>query len=205
MSRRDGGATGGRGIGAWQGRVALVRCRSVNTWLRFLIIANAAVWFGSAIFFTFAVGPAFFSQESKALFQGAYPYYSGAVAQLVLERFFACQQVCGCIALALLVVDKFYTNRPLDRALGWLVAALLGVSLVSGFWLLPHMKKLHTTKYAQLSTPAQREFAETRFRRWHGASQVGNLFVLFGLLVYLRRVTTPAETQRFLDTRNVTS
>ena len=177
----------------------------MNTWLRFLIIANAAVWFGSAIFFTFAVGPAFFSQESKDLFQGAYPYYSGAVAQLVIDRFFACQQACGFIALALLVVDKFYTNRPLDRALGYLIAVLLGLSLVSGFWLLPYMKKLHTTKYAQLSTPAQREFAETRFRRWHGASQLGNLFVMLGLLVYLRRVTTPPENQRFLDTSGVKS
>ncbi len=177
----------------------------MNTWLRFLIIANAAVWFGSAIFFTFAVGPAFFSPESKELFQGAYPYYSGAVAQLVIERFFKCQQVCGFIALGLLVADKFYTNRPLDRALGWLVAVLLGLSLASGYWLLPYMKKLHTTKYAQMSTPAQREFAATRFSRWHGASQAGNLFVMLGLLLYLRRVTTPPETQRFLDTSGVKS
>ncbi len=174
----------------------------MKSWLRFLTIANAAVWFGSAIFFTFSVGPAFFSPASKALFQEAYPYYSGAVAQLVIERFFRCQQVCGFIALALLIVgrlqanrpDKLHTGRTPERRLGWLVVLLLGASLASGYWLVPYMKNLHTTKYAQLSTPEQREFATARFSRWHAASQVGNLFVMLGLLIYLRRVTATTET-----------
>ena len=35
----------------------------VTGFLRFIGVANAAIWFGSAIFFTFAAGPAFFTTE----------------------------------------------------------------------------------------------------------------------------------------------
>ena len=66
------------------------------------------------------------------------------------------------VSLVLLVLEKFNSNRPLDRFATGLVGALLAMSLVGGFWLEPYMKRLHTTKYAQTSSAAQREFAETR-------------------------------------------
>ena len=93
---------------------ARLLCFAVNTWLRFLSLVNAAVWFGSAIFFTFSAGPAFFSAAMKELLGGGYAYYSGAVAQIVIERYFALQQACGLIALVLLVLEKFNSNRPLE-------------------------------------------------------------------------------------------
>ena len=145
------------------------------------------------------------SSDLKQLLSGGYAYYSGAIAQIVIERYFTLQQACGLIALVLLVLEKFYSNRPIDRFATGLVGALLAMSLVGGFWLEPYMKRLHTTKYAQSSSPAQREFAEVRFRRWHGLSQFANLVVMIGLLVYLRRVSTPPEAPRFLDTSLVRS
>ena len=66
--------------------------------IRFIGILNAAIWLGAAVFFTFAVAPAFFVGEAKIL--GLHPFYLGAMAQLVLARFFYLQYICGAIAIS---------------------------------------------------------------------------------------------------------
>jgi hypothetical protein len=43
----------------------------------------------------------------------------------------------------------------------------------------------------------QREEALKRFKFLHGASQILNLIVLGGVLIYLWRVTTPTSAYRF--------
>jgi hypothetical protein len=48
--------------------------------LRFIGIANAAVWFGSLIFFTVVVGPAFFSEGMINLFGAGNPQVGRAYA-----------------------------------------------------------------------------------------------------------------------------
>src|SRR5678816_4102246 len=53
--------------------------------LRIIAIINAAVWFGSIVFFTFAAGPAFFTDEMIRLLGKA---HAGAAAQLVVHRYF---------------------------------------------------------------------------------------------------------------------
>ena len=60
----------------------------------------AAVWFGSAVFFSLFVGPAFFTDEMKRLFP---PPYNGAIAELVLSRYFVLHYICGVLALVHLV------------------------------------------------------------------------------------------------------
>src|SRR5262249_8101692 len=67
------------------GRVILV--------IRFIGVMNAAIWLGAAVSFTFAAAPAFFSGE--ALKMGLHPYWRGAMAELVLARYFYLQYICG--------------------------------------------------------------------------------------------------------------
>ena len=47
--------------------------------LRFIGVLNAAVWLGAALFFTFAVGPAFFTDEVKSM-QMLHPFWPGVMA-----------------------------------------------------------------------------------------------------------------------------
>jgi len=54
--------------------------------LRIVGILNAAVWFGAAVFFTFGAGFAPFSAEMKRLLgSNNYPYFSGAIAQILIN------------------------------------------------------------------------------------------------------------------------
>ena len=64
--------------------------------LRFVGLMNAAVWFGAAIFFTFGIGAAAFSPEMKELLGPKNsPYFSGAIAQILIARYFHLQLLCG--------------------------------------------------------------------------------------------------------------
>jgi hypothetical protein len=75
-------------------------------------ILNAAVWFGTAIFFSFGVGLAPFSQEMKNLLgQANYPYFSGAIAQILIARYLNFQVVCAAVAALHLAAEWLYLGK----------------------------------------------------------------------------------------------
>jgi hypothetical protein len=162
----------------------------VISFLRCLGILNAAVWFGSAIFFTFAAAPAVFSEQTKTLLgTNNYPYFSGAIAQIIFNHFFfKIQLTCSMLALIHLLLERLYFGRFLDSWRAPLVGFLAGVTLLGGFVARPRLETLHTIKYSPKSTPAMREAASQSFRTWHGASQIVNVFVLIGLGIYVCRI-----------------
>jgi hypothetical protein len=166
--------------------------------LRFVAIINAAIWFGAAIFFAAGVLPAVFSTEMHQLFHEntAQPFYSGAVAQALFQRYFALQCICGAVALIHLVAEKLYLGRAMPRLGTSLVAALFCFGLIGSFWLLPHMKDLRQTAYFG-RTPEEKEHARHSFAMWHGFSEVVNVFIIAGLLVHLVRVARPAVPGRY--------
>lgn len=164
--------------------------------LRFIGILNASVWFGAAIFFTFSVGPAFFSSEMVQLLGKP---RSGAAAQLVLDRYFTLHLVCGLVALAHLVAEWLYSGKPAERWLLSIVIATMVLGLAGGNWLLPKMKQLHITKYDSKSTPAAKESASRSFSAWHGLSQGLNLFALLALTFYLWRMVNPPDAPWFVS------
>ena len=164
----------------------------MNAVLRFIGVTNAAIWLGSAVFFTFSVAPAvFYSPEMKELFGPVFREYAGAVAQVLLQYFFRMQYICAGVAVVHLVAERLYTRRPVERLrlhlLGWVI--LLG--LMGGLLLQPHLKRLHYIRSSPASAPAQKEAAKVSFARWHGVSQVINLVAMAGLLGYFWRLTNP--------------
>ena len=164
--------------------------------LRCLGFLNVAVWFGSAFFFTFAAGPAIFSEDMKQVLRQSFPYYSGAIAQVVISRYFIVQQICGLLALIHIFAEQLYFGRtPRKRWLGFLVA-MLALSLLGGYWLQPKLKNLHAVRYASATKPDVREAATQTFKLWHGISQAVNLVVIVGLGVYACRVATPPNSVR---------
>jgi len=170
----------------------------VSGFLRFVGIVNAAIWFGASIFFAVGILPGVFSQEVHRLLNesGANRYYSGGVAQILFQRFFALQCLCGAVALIHLFAEKIYLGRNLSRLGTTLVIVLFCFGLIGNFGLLPHMKALRQTSYFGATTE-QREQARRWFGIWHGLSEAANLFIMAGLLVHLIRVARPPETARY--------
>ncbi|MBI3415285.1 MAG: DUF4149 domain-containing protein [Verrucomicrobia bacterium] len=164
--------------------------------LRVVGLLNAAVWLGAAIFFTMVAAPAFFSPEMTHLLGRA---YSGAAAQIVVKRYFIFHLVCSAVAIAHLVLEWLYCGKPLHRWLLYMLLGVLGAALLGGFVLTPKMKQLHYVMYARGVTPAQQTQARSTFGLLHGLSQVGNLAVLAGLLVYFWQVNNPNTPMRFFS------
>src|SRR5580765_3504068 len=111
---------------AWHWRAKLYTA-SVLGFLRSIAIVNAAVWFGSIIFFTFAAGPAFFSDEMIHLLGRP---HAGAAAQVIVHRYFLVQQWCAAIAIAHLIAEWLYTGRPFHRLILLLLMALFLIGLL---------------------------------------------------------------------------
>ena len=146
------------------------------------------------VFFTVAVGPAFFSEDMTRLLGRV---YSGAAAQIVLERYFILQVWCLVIALVHLCAEWLYTGRPWHRITLGLLTGFLGLNLLASRQVVPRMKHLHLVMYAVQSTPKEREEARKSFGMIHGTSQVVNLVLIGGALYYLWQITRGNAPLRF--------
>ena len=166
--------------------------------LRFIGIFNAAIWLGGAVFFTLGAGQVPFSSAMKDLLQANYPYFSGAIAQLILKKYFALHIICGVVALAHLATEWLYLGRPTRKSTLILLVTLFAFGLMGSLWLQPKMKELHLHKYAHPDAEVKLKAAKS-FRVWHATSQVLNLFVLGGLCVYVWRANNPPDPTRFVS------
>jgi uncharacterized membrane protein YjgN (DUF898 family) len=163
--------------------------------LRIVGLLNVAVWLGASVFFTLAVGPAFFSESMLRLLGRP---HAGAAAQLVLERYFIMHQICAGVALLHLVGEGVYLGRMIHRWTLGLLLVLLGFSLVAGYIIQPQLRSLHLTMYRPGLAVEEQETAGRSFRILHGVSQLINLAMLAGVLVYVVRLTkAPTETPRY--------
>jgi len=167
--------------------------------LRFVGVLNAAVWFGAAVFFTFGTGLAPFSPEMRNLLgPNNFPYFSGAIAQILIARYFYFQVGCAIVAVLHLFAEWLYLGKYPQKLQVALWIALASAALVGGYWLQPRLKALHATKYGVNTRPQIREAADRSFRAWHGVSQVVNLLMVGGLAVYLWRAANPSDPTRFV-------
>ncbi len=158
--------------------------------LRFVGLLIAAVWLGGCVFFTVAAAPAIFQPDLKRIF---HEYYIGLIAQFMQERYFSFQVVCGAIALAHAILERWWRRHEPWRSPAWLLVALLAVALAGRSWFVPHLKRLQETRYLA-PTVAQQAAARASFRQWHGLAQGLNLLVLAGLVWHLwRRAVTDPE------------
>jgi hypothetical protein len=173
--------------------------------LRCVGLLNAAVWFGSAIFFTFGAGFIPFSQEMKSLLgPNNYPYFSGAIAQLYVARYFEFQVGCVIVAVLHLFAEWLYLGKYPQKLQAGLLAGLAAAALIGGFWLQPRLKALHAAKFGVNTRPEVREAATRSFRAWHGVSQVVNLLMVGGVAVYLWRAANPPSQTRFVSATRFT-
>lgn len=171
--------------------------------LRIVGIFNAAIWLGSALFFTFGIAPAIFSDEMRQTF--APPggpmgdYYLGVIAQHLIGRYFTVNLVCGVIALAHFFGEIIYAGRPFNRLTFGLIVIVLVLGLVAGALSAPKIKALHQAKYR--GPAEQRPAAAQQLSRLHAVSMSGNLLSLVALVLYTWRASNPADHLRFVGTQ----
>ena len=167
--------------------------------LRVIGTFNAAIWLGSALFFTFGIAPAIFSPEMKAVFAppGARlgDYYLGLLAQHLIGRYFMVNLICGIIALAHFFAEMIYSGRPFRRFTFGLIILMLGLGLIGQKLFAPKIKEVHQVKY--VGAEEQRPAAEKQLARLHAVSMTGNLLSLIALIIYTWRVTNPSDQTRF--------
>ncbi len=167
--------------------------------LRFLGILNAAVWFGAAVFFTFGVDPAASSQDMKDLLGAKnYPYYSGAIAQVFVSRYYYLQFACGMVALLHLLAGWLYLGKSPRRLWLGLLLGLVLLGLAGGGWLQPRLKELHSHQFTR-ADKREAAAASRSFSTWHTVSNVLNLLMVGGLGIYLWRVANPPDPTRFVS------
>lgn len=177
----------------------------MTAFLRFVGILNAAVWFGGAVFFTLAAGPAVFSTDMLNNFGGvdnpAARYYAGLVAQVMITRYFHVQLWCAGIAGLHLLADWLYTGKRIQGLILYLLGGLLAAGLVGGLILQPRLKELHAIKYNAKTADNVRAEAAKSFSFWHGISQTLNLAVLCGMAFYLWHTANPSDPLRFIGSQ----
>ena len=163
-------------------------------------VLNAAVWLGAAIFYTVGAGPVLASQDMLTLLGARnFPFFSGAVAQIVLASYFHLHVVCAVIALLHLLAEWLYLGRPARKFWLGLLAGLFILSAAGGFWLCPKLSRLHLTRYALNVEPNERYAATKSFGLWSGVLQAVNVLLIGGTAVYLWRVANPADSLRFVS------
>lgn len=167
---------------------------------------NAAFWFGATVFFTFAVGPSFFSSDALALFGASQnetiaKFYAGSIAQIVLERYFIVQYICGAIALLHLLADWLYTGMRGQGLQKYVIFGLCTLVLIGGLIIQPSLHKYHRIQYGAgvRATPQQVEQARHSFRILHGISMVMNLLVVGGTLFHLYKFLPGESGPRFVS------
>ena len=172
---------------------------SVTWLLRFIGVTNAAVWFGAAVFYTLCAAPGLVSTDIQLLLGAKnFPYFAGAIGQVLLGRYFQLHLVCSAIALLHLLVERLYLGRSPKRIWPTLLVVLFWFSLLGSFWLGPKLRDLHRAQFFVNATPIQRDAAAKSFRKWDSIFQVVNVFIIGGVAIVLWRATTPSDELRFV-------
>jgi hypothetical protein len=159
---------------------------------------NAAVWLGTAIFFTFGAEPACFSPEMRAALGVTNPsYFPGAIATVVMTRYYHITLACGVVALLHLLAEWFYMGRPGRKfSLGLLVALFL-LTFIGSNAVQPALVHLNRKHYTAAQT-VDRDSAGKSFRILHVAGRALNILIIGGLILYTWRVGAPSDRLRFV-------
>lgn len=165
--------------------------------LRFVGLINAAVWFGSAVFFSFDASPAAASSDMQELLSWKnYPYFSVAIEQLLAARFFHLYVACSIVALLHLLAEWLYLGKYPQRLwLGLLLGLCLG-GLVQVYAIQPRLSASHQLQFTR---PDLRETAARVYRAWHAVSTGLDVVLIAGLVVYVWRVAYPPDPTRFVN------
>lgn len=173
--------------------------------LRFLGLLNAAVWFGTAFSFVFVVDPAIGGSEAMKDLLGprSFPYFSGAIAQVIAGRFFGLFLICSILAMLHTGAEWLYFGKYPRRLWLILIFGLFLGGLAQVYGIQPRLKASLLVQYSPAGRQELREPAARSFHGWHAVSTGVDLLLLCGLGVYLWRVANPPDEMRFVRASNL--
>jgi hypothetical protein len=173
--------------------------------LRFVGLLNAAVWFGTAFFFIFVVEPSAGSSEAMKELLGpkSFPYFSGAISQVIAGHFFGLFLICAILAMLHTGAEWLYFGKYPRRLWLVLIFGLFLGGLAQVYGIQPRLRGLLLVQYSPNSRQELREPAARSFRAWHAVSTGVNLLLLGGLGMYLWRVANPPDEMRFVRASNL--
>ena len=167
-------------------------------------LINAALWLGGAIFFTLGIAPALVSADMvKLLKPPNFPYFSGAIVQVVLASYFHLHLGCAFVALLHVLAEWLYLGRAARTLWTYLLLGLFAASLLGSFWLSPKLRELHSSKHLVRAAPGQREAAARSFSIWQGFFQGLNVLMIGGVAVYFWRAAHPPDELRFVGSAKI--
>jgi hypothetical protein len=174
--------------------------------LRFFGILNAAIWFGTAIFFTFGAAPAASSGDLETLLATkGFPYFSAAISQILWGRYFTFQVVCGTVALLHVVGERLYLGKAPEKIWLGLIAGMFMIAVTESAYVQPKLTNLNKARFATNIQMEKRQVASESFQAWRNMVQVANIFVVGGLIIYLWHMANRADPTRFVSTNKFRS
>jgi hypothetical protein len=161
---------------------------------------NAAVWLGTTVFFTLGANPACFSSDMKgALGVGAGDsYYLGAIAQVIMTRYFHISLACAVVGLLHFLCKWLYMGRPRRRFSSMLVLSLFVITLIGSNVIRPELGKLNRNRFTASQT-VERQAAARSCRILNAVMELCNILMIGGLGVYTWRIANPSDTLRFVS------
>lgn len=136
--------------------------------LRYVYVVALAIWVGGLITIGSVVAPSAFA-VLEAL-GGPQPLAAMLVGE-VLRRFHVVGYAAGAVLVSTLLLMKVVGPRPPGfGARLVLVSAMLGVTLVTGFWVDPQIASMRASVGVPIRTLAPDDERRVRFGRLHGLS-----------------------------------
>jgi Domain of unknown function (DUF4149) len=168
--------------------------------LRLIGLLNSALWLGTAVFFTFGISRVTSSGSMRSLLGATnYPYFSVAIAQVLVARYFWWQCGCSLVAVLHVAAEWLYFGKVPRRFWLGLLAGLVALNLLGALWLTPHLKEWHTMQYALNASPQRQEAAGRTFNAWQRVFQAFNLMTVAGVAIYFLRIANPPDPARFVS------
>lgn len=168
--------------------------------VRFIGLMNAAIWLGSAVFAILGAGRVLTSDAMLAILGAKhFPYFSGAIAELVASRFWHLHIACSSVALLHLAAESLYFGRGLRKPWLILLLALLCLGTLQVGVIQPNTHKLHLAAHAVNRTTAARQKSAQTLHAWRTVSGTFDLLMLAGLGAYLWRIANPPDSTRFIS------
>src|SRR5262249_5365758 len=153
--------------------------------------------FGAALFLIFGVDPALGSAAINDLLGPRnFPYFSGAISQVVVARYLHFYLFFSLVALVHIAGEWLYLGKYPSRTWLALVLGLILAGLVQNYWLQPNLRSWHRLRFSQTS---QSQAVERNVTYGLRASETINLLTVVGLAVYLWRIANPPDPARFLS------
>src|SRR5579862_8914531 len=110
---------------------------------------NASVWLGTTIFFTFGAAPGCFSPEMKSALRlgDGDSYFPGAIAQVIMTRYYYIVLACAVVALLQSLCRWLYLGRPSRKFSSILLISLFAINLIGSNAIQPALGRLNKNRF----------------------------------------------------------